>query len=69
MDQIKIIGKRRQRETETENDYDILLKTLQVLRGYYGICPKGVFRFSTFEEADQWMLQMITKSSAGLKKS
>lgn len=63
-ERIKIVGKRRQRETETEKDYDVLLKTLQALRGNRGICPKGVYRFRTFEEADQWMIRMMAKASA-----
>lgn len=62
-ERIKIVGKRRQRETETEKDYDVLLKTLQALRGNRGICPKGVYRFRTFEEADQWMEKMIARNS------
>ncbi len=67
MNQIKVVGKRAQRETKTEEDYDLLLKTLQVLRGNRGICPKGVYRFSTFEEADQWMTRMMVKSSAEIR--
>lgn len=64
MEKIKIVGKRHPRETETEKDYDVLLKTLQALRGDRGICPRGVYRFRTFEEADQWMIRMIAKASA-----
>lgn len=67
MEKIKVVGRRRQRETETEKDYDVLLKTLQALRGNRGICPKGVYRFRTFEEADQWMIRMIAKASANQK--
>jgi hypothetical protein len=63
VDKIKIVGKRRQKETDLR-EYDILLKTLQALRGDRGICPKGVYRFRTFEEADQWMIRMIAKASA-----
>jgi hypothetical protein len=25
--------------------------------------PKGVYRFKTYEEADQWMIQMLARSS------
>ncbi len=64
MEKIKFVGKRRQKESETEKDYNILLKTLQALHGNRGICPKGVYRFKTFEEADQWMIRMIAKASA-----
>lgn len=68
MDKIKVVGKRRQKETQTEEDYDVLLKTLQVLRGKQGICPKGVYRFRTFEEADQWMIRMIAKASVEIQR-
>jgi hypothetical protein len=64
MEKIKVVGRRRQRETETEKDDDVLLKTLQALRGNRGICPRGGYRFRTFEEADQWMIRMIAKASA-----
>ena len=63
MDKTKIISKRRQRETETQKDYDVSLKTLQTPRGNRGICPKGVYRFRTFEEADQSMVRMIVRAS------
>ena len=26
-----------------------------------GICPRGVFRFHTFEEADTWTLKMLAR--------
>lgn len=28
-----------------------------------GICPKGVFRFRTHEEADQWLLKMMVRQA------
>jgi len=31
------------------------------LRGSRPFIPKGVHRFKTFEEADAWTLQMITR--------
>ncbi|MBI3803432.1 MAG: hypothetical protein HY282_06685 [Nitrospirae bacterium] len=61
-DKIKIVGKRQPRETQTEQDYNVLLKTLAALSGNR-ICPKGVYRFRTHEEADQWMVRMIAKAS------
>jgi hypothetical protein len=29
--------------------------------GHGGLCPKGVFRFNSFEEADEWMTRMLVK--------
>ncbi|CAN5468387.1 hypothetical protein BH18VER2_BH18VER2_04150 [soil metagenome] len=41
-------------------------KTANDLRrsfGHVGVCPKGVFRFKSHEEADQWMVKMLVKSA------
>jgi hypothetical protein len=29
-----------------------------------GICPKGVFRFRTHEQADEWLLKMMVRQAA-----
>ena len=42
---------------------DRWLKTVQQLRGTGKVCKKGLHRFGTFEEADQWMEAMILSSS------
>lgn len=64
MDTIKIVGRRRPRQRDTEQEYEVLLRTVQAVRGNRGVCPKGVHRFTSFEEAQQWMLRMIAKASA-----
>jgi len=28
-----------------------------------GLCPKGVFKFKTHEEADAWMLMMLVQQA------
>jgi len=43
---------------ETANDF---LKLVAAVRGNRPFMPKGVWRFKTFEEADAWKLQMITR--------
>ena len=43
---------------ETANEFLHLMRTL---RGKRPFIPKGVWRFKTFEEADAWTLQMITR--------
>ena len=63
IEKIKVVGHRRPRQQDVEKDYDILLQTLQVLRGR-GICPKGVYRFTSFEEANQWMIKAIARITA-----
>jgi hypothetical protein len=42
---------------------DRWLKTVQELRGGKGVCRKGLYKFKTFEEADQWMEEMILSTS------
>lgn len=60
---IKIIGKRSGKIAPTLKNANILLQTMQQLRGGKGVCPRGVYRFKTFEEADAWMIKMIAQST------
>lgn len=34
---------------------------LQAAFGFGGLCPKGVFRFKTHEEADAWTMKMLVE--------
>lgn len=36
-----------------------LARTAARLRGTAALAPRGVYRFSSFEEADAWMTQMV----------
>ena len=38
-----------------------LVNEVRVSQGLGGLCPKGVFRFSSHEEADAWMMQAIVE--------
>jgi hypothetical protein len=44
-------------------EVDRWLKTIQQIRGTGKVCKKGLYRFGTFVEADQWMEAMILSSS------
>jgi hypothetical protein len=57
----KQIGKRKG-WNPSPGEADQWLKTVHQLRGGIGICPRGLYKFQTFEEADQWMEMMIIKS-------
>ena len=35
------------------------------LRGDRPLFPRGVYRFKTHEEADEWTLKMLTRAKAG----
>lgn len=60
---VKVIGQRRNEIPAPPEDTHSWLQTILELRGTKGICPPGVYRFHTFEEADQWMLEMIAQNS------
>lgn len=60
---IKILGRRRQPPKPSWQEANRWLHTIAHLRGGKGICPKGVFRFKSFEEADEWMIKMLAKNS------
>jgi hypothetical protein len=65
---IKIAGKRSGGIAPTLENAETLLNTMRLLRGGRGICPRGVYRFKTFEEADEWMLKMIAQSSLASRR-
>lgn len=60
---MKIVGKRSGKIDSSPKEVNILLNTVRQLRGNKGICPKGVYKFKSFEEANEWMYKMIAKSS------
>jgi TPP-dependent pyruvate/acetoin dehydrogenase alpha subunit len=46
-------------------DAEILQRTLNRLRGP-ALIPRGLYRFSTHEEADEWMLREMARTHARL---
>ncbi len=59
---MKVVGKRKWRDGDYDKSARVLLKTIRDLRNGKGICPKGVYRFRTFSEADKWMIKMLAES-------
>jgi hypothetical protein len=59
----KVVGHRKMRATTLE-DADRLLRTAWALRGTDRLVPGGVYRFVTFEEANQWMTRMMARTHA-----
>ncbi len=57
---MKVVGRRKPMRTLV--DYDRLLRTVGAVRGNAGICPRGVYRFRSFEEADEWKIKMLVKA-------
>jgi hypothetical protein len=60
---IKTVG-RRQAEAGTSG---ALQRTLAAVRGTGALVPRGVYRFSSFEEADAWMTRMMARTHASLR--
>lgn len=65
----KRIGKRKNIEeliltkSEITSEADNWLNTVGMLRCTKKVCKKGIYKFKTFEEADQWMETMIIRNS------
>lgn len=57
---MKIVGRKGKAKVNLETA-DGFLKLVRAVRGNHPFIPKGVHRFKTFEEADAWRLQMITR--------
>jgi hypothetical protein len=68
MRQEKRVGRRKGYDESDTFDSSIMLeadqwlKTVQKIRRTGRVCKKGLYRFETFEEADQWMETMILSS-------
>lgn len=65
---IKVVGRRQGFDTSPEAAAE-WLRTIHKLRGHTGVCPKGVYRFKTFEEAEQWKIKMLARSSLAARHS
>ena len=59
----KIVGRRREAAATPEST-DTLLRTAWALRGGVGLAPRGLYRFSTFEEAQEWIRNEMSRRSA-----
>lgn len=59
---MKVVA-RRARKEDPQLDAAILQRTMNRLRGG-ALIPKGVYRFRSHEEADQWMLRMMASTHA-----
>jgi hypothetical protein len=63
----KTVGRRRE-GAATPEGADALLRTAWALRGASGLAPRGLFRFETFEEAQEW-IRTETSRRSGLRRS
>jgi hypothetical protein len=60
---MKVVGQRR---TDGFRWQDVrqLTVTGEALRGTPNLVPRGLYRFATFEEAHQWMMETIALTHA-----
>ena len=58
----KIVGRRRE-AAATPANADVLLRTAWALQGPRGLAPRGLFRFATFEEAQEWIRTETSRRS------
>jgi hypothetical protein len=56
---------RRPEGESTLRDAAIMQRTINRLRGV-GLIPRGVYRFATHEDADEWMIRTIAATHAHL---
>ncbi len=54
----------RSTDGDAWTDQGRLARTAAFLRGHKGLVPRGVYRFSSFEEADVWMNKMMAAEHA-----
>lgn len=59
----KVVGRRTKTPDAWQSGMKLLASSakLHVALGHHW-APKGVYRFETHEEADEWMLQMLVRS-------
>src|SRR5215216_1844659 len=63
---MKVVGKRKIGKT-TPEDADRLLRTAWAVRQTDKLVPKGLYRFRTFQEAEEWMTRMMASTYVRLR--
>ena len=58
--EMKIVGRRREARGGVDGA-DGFLKLVVALRAGRRMAPRGVYRFRSHEEADAWMLKMLSR--------
>jgi hypothetical protein len=57
---MKMVGRRGKTKVNVIT-FDSMQRTVNVLRQGCPFVPKGVWRFKSFEEAEQWTMKMLTR--------
>ena len=64
---MKVVGTRHAAASPMA-DQAALARTAALLRGTARLVPRGVYRFSSFEEADAWMTKMLLRTHERLSR-
>lgn len=59
--EMKIVGKRKEPVRDLRYARNLLDLVVELRKGK-SLIPKGVHRFKTFEESQQWTLEMMTRN-------
>ena len=57
---MKVVGRRGKTKVDVVL-FDPMQRMANILRQGRPFIPKGVWRFKSFEEADQWTMKMLTR--------
>ena len=57
---MKVVGRQGKPKVNALT-FDPMQRMVNVLRRGRPFVPKGVWRFKSFEEADKWMMEMLTR--------
>jgi hypothetical protein len=57
---MKVVGRRGETKVDAIT-FDTVQRAVNILRHGRPFVPKGVWRFKSFEEADQWTMKMLTR--------
>lgn len=58
----KTVGRRTAPKDGFKYAMDLQRTANQLMKSWgRGICPKGVYRFKSHEEADEWLMKMMTR--------
>jgi hypothetical protein len=62
----KLVGQRLVRPS-TWDDADRVLVTARELRGGRGLAPRGLYRFTSFEEAQTWLTKAMVSAASSAR--
>jgi hypothetical protein len=60
----KVVGRRNRAPNTLDVRNSTIKDAIAWREAFGGVAPKGVYRFHTHEEADEWLWEMITRPRA-----